>query len=258
LGAFAYMHSGKDMTIEEEVIILETYDAVLLFVGGDVKIRDGNATEWVDATSGITLNAGDNLKTGDDSWAEVGFGVDFKNALKIKEKTRLDFIEVGPVSVDLLKGEIRSLVEHLDEESSFEIKTPTAICGARGTGWDTWTDGIQVAVNAYENEVYFHSMTQEGIITDYKVVKAGQSCILKDPDSPAEIEELKEEKCEEWCDWKDDFGERRESVKHDIVEGRYKITKRTATKVGVLKQDNGDWQLMILPPEEDDSTEEDE
>lgn len=244
---FYLLYTKKVEERKEETITVAVYDAVILFIRGDVQVRLSDINRWIDAVPGMTLSGGDSLKTEIDSWAEIGFREDFENVIKVKEKTHVDFIGLYPVKLGLLKGEIRSLVERLEEGSTFEIETPTAICGARGTGWDTRFDGRMVIADTYENEIYFFKLSEKGIIEEFPIIEAGQRCILKGPDEPIIMEDVPPDRIEDWNRWKDDFAKKTIS----ITSNKKKTDNiKKKPKVWVQQLDNGDFQLMISEEEE--------
>ena len=177
-------------------------EAIIIQVEGDVKIRATKEKEWREAEARLRLSKDDMLKTAADSWAEVGFGEELKNVIKVKEETTVKFTEVGPIVLGLLNGEIRSLVEALTEDSTFQIRTPTAVCGARGTGWDTATDGEKVIIDAYEENVFFQPVI-DGKVGAESIIEAGKRAVLKDPSIPFTLEDLPADKLEAWNQWKE-------------------------------------------------------
>lgn len=193
-----------------EKLVIASEKAVILFMEGDVKIKTMGDTSWKIADVGMTLYKGDSLRTGRDSWAEIGIGKNFMNVVRVKEETQIELTELGPITLGLLKGEIRSLVEKLGKETTFEIKTPTAVCGARGTGWDTNTDGRRVIVDAYEDEVYFYAIDRNGEpIMDDPIIEAGNRGVLTDPLQPITIQDIPPDRIKDWNDWKEDYRDRR-------------------------------------------------
>ncbi len=235
LAFFATAFSTYKAYAEQKRLAVKAEKAVILFMEGTVKVKAKDTDNWVDAAKEMTLSAGDSLKTAADSWAEVGFGKDFKNVVRIKEKTLVEFIALAPVKVGLLKGEVRSLVERLARDSTFEIKTPTAVCGARGTGWDTNTDGRKVVVDAYEDEVYFYPLTEdEGAVVD-PVIKAGKRGILEDPTRPITIKDLPLDRMKDWSRWKEDFKQRSASEKGGIKDKADKMENNQKTIEGLMK-----------------------
>jgi hypothetical protein len=203
--------------------------AVILFVQGDVMMKNDRTIKWLDATTGTTLKQGDSLKTGRNSWAEIGVVTEFENVVRVRESTLVKLIDLRPIRISLLDGEVRSLVEGLERGSTFEIETPTAVCGARGTGWDTRTDGKSVEVDAYEKKVYFKPL-KKGI--KKKTIRAGKSGVLDPSAKDIKISKLSKEKIKKWKRWKKDFHERRsENKDKGAAKSRVQNIQQKAKKV---------------------------
>jgi hypothetical protein len=184
--------------------------AIILFAEGDVKAKLG---DWKNAEEGMILKEGDELKTGVDSWAEVGFGMGYENVVRVEEMTLIKFIDLSDIKLSLLKGELRSLVEKIEKDSTFEIRTPSAVCGARGTGWDTNTDGTKVVVDVYEDEVYFEPQSAGAV--DPRI-GAGKRGILEDPTKKITIKDVPLEKIKDWNKWKEGLFKRMGMEKRGI------------------------------------------
>jgi len=182
--------------------------AIILFMQGDVKVKSAQSQVWMSAEKGMVLSKGDNLKTGPESWAEIGFDKDFKNSVRIQEKSHVVFTDIGAIKINLIQGELRSLVENLSKNTIFEIKTPVSICGVRGTGWDTITDGKTAETDVYENSVYFSGISKEGVAKGV-TIDEGKIGLLSDPAGAVLIEDLPIDKMNDWNKWKDGFIERR-------------------------------------------------
>ncbi|NQT06902.1 MAG: FecR domain-containing protein [Candidatus Omnitrophica bacterium] len=205
--AILLLFAGQALTAEKRVAV-EADKAVILFMEGDVQVKTLKLARWERASEGTILSKGDNLKTGTASWAEIGFGKYNKNVIRIKEQTLLELVELGPIRLGLLKGEVRSLVKKASRTTTFEIKTPTAVCGARGTGWDTNTDGKKVVVDTYEKEVFFNRFDKDGNIIKNAIIKAGKRGIMDDPLKPVRIVKLPASRIKDWGKWKQNFKER--------------------------------------------------
>lgn len=213
--------------------------AVVLFMQGDVKVKKMGLIEWEYAEEGMVLCSGDQLKTGADSWAEIGLGEDHRNVVRIQEETLIELAVLGSAEINLLKGELRALVEKLRKDETFEIMTPTAVCGARGTGLDTITDGIKSVVDVYEDSIYFASKSKpkEGLI-----IKTGKRGILEDPAKPITIKDVPIAKMRDWERWKKDFLQRRDAAKgikgkiEKIEQGQKDIQDIMKGKQGVFEK----------------------
>lgn len=218
----------------------EEGEAIILFMQGEVKIKGEGYTGWVDAVKGMILFSGNKLKTGYDSWAELGLGGDYANVIRIQEKTLVELTDLGPVDVNLLKGELRALVEKLSKDETFEIRTPMSVCGVRGTGWDTNTDGEKVVVDVYEDSVYFAGVTQRGPMGD-PLIKTGKRGILTDPLKPIKIKDLPFGKMQDWKKWKEGFLQRRGTLPGKlkrIEQGQKALQDMIKGKRGIFEKKN--------------------
>lgn len=109
-------------------------------VSGDVRITRRGESAGSKLTINDVVSEGDAVETGADGMVDIklenGCGV------TLKEKTSIVFtrLAIDPKTgqydnqISVAIGKIRARVERLKEtDSTFEVKTPTAICGARGT-----------------------------------------------------------------------------------------------------------------------------
>ncbi|MDP3789337.1 MAG: FecR family protein [Candidatus Omnitrophota bacterium] len=181
-------------------------NGIILFMQGDVKVKSQKSDAWMNGQKGMVLTNGDNIKTGSKSWAELGFGKDFKNSVRIQENSHIILTDLGAIKINLIQGELRSLVEKLSKNAIFEIKTPVSVCGVRGTGWDTITDGKAAETDVYENSVFFSGLSGKGITIDF-----GKLGLLSDPSGTISVEDLPVDKINDWNSWKKDFTERRDA-----------------------------------------------
>ncbi|MEE8359478.1 MAG: FecR family protein [Candidatus Omnitrophota bacterium] len=249
---FLYQNSR----IREEEISMAA-GATILFMKGDVCYMTSGGDKYLKAVPGVTLLEGYRMETGRDSWAEVGFDEEAHNVAKIYENTMVSFKSVGSVELGLLKGKVRALVEKLDEGSNFKVKTPTAICGARGTGWDIQTDGLEVIVEVHENKVYLKKLPHEGYVEELVIIDAGSRVHIIDLKKPIVTEDLDPKKREDWVRWKKDFKERLKPLAKvpsnvsDTPDGH--ISKDDGKRVWVEKSENGDFQLMVTTEDEEEA-----
>lgn len=118
---------------------LDKISGAITKFSGDVRItKEGTTTPRVSQLNDV-LNEGDIIETGVDGMIEIKF--DNGNAINMKPNSRLLISRLivdatnGEFenSFELSMGKVRATVENLKGDSSFQIKTPVAICGVRGT-----------------------------------------------------------------------------------------------------------------------------
>ncbi|MDD5496730.1 MAG: FecR family protein [Candidatus Omnitrophica bacterium] len=106
---------------------------------GDVKITNKDLDNTHKAQLMEVVKEGDIIETGENGLVEIR--LDNDNAVNLKPKSKIKIIRliVNPVTgeyeniFEVTIGSVRARVENLKGNSKFEIKTPTAVCGARGT-----------------------------------------------------------------------------------------------------------------------------
>lgn len=116
-------------------------------VNGKVEWQAPKAAEWVPAQNGTVLPVGGKVLTGPDSNCQILID---QSRVKLVSESHATLESVDPVRIDLTSGRIFSLVRGLKKGATFEVKMPTAIAAARGTGWTQSGGGIDV----YEDTVH--------------------------------------------------------------------------------------------------------
>jgi len=109
------------------------------------------------ASPGLDLQAGTRIRTGEKSSAELRF--ENGSVLKVRPNTSMSLsgnkrTATKKSSVVLFFGRLWSKITHTDRPNSFEVKTPNAVCGVRGTEFETAVgDDGSVRVRVDKGEV---------------------------------------------------------------------------------------------------------
>lgn len=122
-------------------------------LSGDVKVTARGADSAHAAKIGDMVGEGDTIETGDKGLVEIKF--DNGNGMNLKPNTRIIIVKlvIDPKTGEYENifesnmGKIRSRIENLKGKSTFEIRTPTAITGARAT--IMYTEIISAMTKAY-------------------------------------------------------------------------------------------------------------
>ena len=111
-------------------------------IQGAVWFRKGGTTEWKGAEKGMLLLENDEIKTGGNAKAEIlldAGGETGKLDLEANTQLRIETMKKDPATddkttlLDLAVGKVMIKAEKLKGNSSFQVKTPTSVCGVRGT-----------------------------------------------------------------------------------------------------------------------------
>lgn len=109
---------------------------------GAVWYRKSGTTEWKGAEKGMLLLENDEIKTGENAKAEILLdtaGETGKLDLTANSQMRFETMGKDPATedkttlLDLAVGKVLIKAEKLRGNSTFQVKTPTSICGVRGT-----------------------------------------------------------------------------------------------------------------------------
>lgn len=182
----------------------------VIAVKGSPKITKVNTTSQVDCKTGLAIDDGDRIVTAGGDAVEIAFTDDLSNVIKISENSDV-YIRKGqePYKIELLNGEIMALVKKLSPDSSFEIKTPAGLSGARGTGWGSGTNGRNATFSAFENSIYTRGIDPNGNPMEGElIVGEGFKALMNRFEKPGKLEALTGGDRDRWNKWKEDFAGR--------------------------------------------------
>ncbi|MCX7816895.1 MAG: FecR domain-containing protein [Syntrophales bacterium] len=155
----------------------------ITYIEGNVDItKPGKAAVPVRLGDGVDI--GDIIRTKLKSKCEVTFTDG--NVLRLAENTRIRVTEYTmgkDGTLNLFRGKIHSIVSATGvvKGSRYEVHTPTAIAGVRGTNFFTYFQAGVTGVIFKEGQGYGYSLNRpEEVVT----IKAGQTMIVVDPSQP--------------------------------------------------------------------------
>lgn len=140
-------------------------DSALKIAGfeGTVQVKMAASAEWMGAAVDQPLNAGDSVRTGPDGQTMLQFSD--KSTVALKPNTEITVEELvwnenaRKANINMPTGEMRAILKKLDQPSDFKVKTPTAICGARGTVFYILVTPTETRVFVTEGAVDFTNPT---------------------------------------------------------------------------------------------------
>jgi len=178
-------------------------------IKGKAEIRKARMTWFKPAAKYMTVNAGDEIRTGPDSEVVLTLESSAVNGVKANTSFGLKHFEVNPeteaaqIKIDLPKGKLWSEVGRLKtKDSSFEIETPTVVTGVRGTVFlvevEEETADSSIAVLSGKVAVGIKDVVAPEIILDKReaiVAKRGQE---PRKFAPAELARIIVEIAKDW------------------------------------------------------------
>lgn len=143
------------------------------------------------ASPGDSVNVGDFIRTKSKSKAEITFNEG--NILRLAENTRVGITEYmsgkkkNSSILNLFRGKIQNIVKTIGAITGgrYEVHTPTAVCGVRGTFW----------YNIITNQGYSETIVVEGSVSVHsannpnagQTVNAGQGAFIAGPSSGVQL-----------------------------------------------------------------------
>jgi len=182
----------------------------ILFLKGSPKIMKAGKTEWRDCKIGMAIDNGDRVKTSKAESVEISFTNDNSNIVRIEGASDVFVRKTeAPYSIELLNGMAMALIKNLPKNSTFEIRTPSGLSGARGTGWSASTDGAKAVFDSFVDSIYVKGIGQSGNEMDGELlVEAGWKTLLDKFQKPSGLEKLSDEDIKGWNDWMKELVER--------------------------------------------------
>jgi hypothetical protein len=155
-------------------------------IEGNVDITAGEKART--ANLGDTVNAGEILRAKSKAKAEITF-VD-GNILRLAENTRVRITDYqigeGKTStLDLFRGKTQSIVSALAKNARYEVHTPTAVCGVRGTNFIAFFQNGVSGFVPKEGTIYGYNRNMP---QDVKIVTPGQAIMVTASNKPAAIQ----------------------------------------------------------------------
>jgi len=193
-------------------------EARIIDVKGNVSVKKEVSAQWEKAKINMLLGKDAEVKTYKDSFCTLAFDEELKNVMRIQENSQMKLETVIPAKIFLPEGRVFSLIDNLAAVEKFEIRTPTAVAGARGTGLSVTFSNSNTVVICYEHMVYVMDLTK-GITGQLKEL-AEKFGITLGPDGswqgplPLTAEQLKE-----WQDFLNYIQELRGNLGIDTTMG---------------------------------------
>jgi len=152
---------------------------------GEVLLQKAGETTWQRAEEGTFLFEEDKIQTKEDSSAEIIF--DYENVIELSQNSLLEIkslkIKEDDSKESLLKLEIGRVLAEVGEipaSSKFEIHTPTAVAGVRGTEFLVEEKDGESSVAVFKGKVGVRGIAKEGLMANEVLIPANyQTSVLR-------------------------------------------------------------------------------
>ena len=187
----------------------ENGGAQVLFVQGEVLTKTPDDAAWVPVAAGMVLPEGSEIKTASDASCEIAFDATSGNVIGIEGNTIISIDTLRPALLDLSEGRVFALITNLDKGSTFELRTPTAVAGARGTGWLTEATATQTVFKQYEGSIYAAGRDEDGNPLGEINLPEGFLVVVPYAQAPGVVLGLTDEDIAAWSLWKAEMEQHR-------------------------------------------------
>lgn len=176
---------------------LSPVEAKITFLKGKAEVQRGGSLIWAPAMLRMSLTSGDRIATEEGS--EVEIKLDDGSVLKMKDKSllvieRMDRQKKPLITVtrlQALSGKILGCIRKLSsKESKFEINTPTAVAGIRGTVFAVFVEGDSTELDVVQGQVAVSGQVGREVLVGEKqstVVAKGDSARSPFPMAAAKL-----------------------------------------------------------------------
>lgn len=173
----------------------------VIHVTGTAQVCDGQGENCAAITEDMDIVAGQRIKTSSGASVELSFDENKENIARINDNSDVIITLGESEKIELLNGEIFSTIGNLPSGSSFEIKTPTAVAGVRGTEWLTKVDAEGTDIEAFDGTPYTKSIDISGKVSlEEVIIPVGHMTRVKKfgrPAHPMRIPAIKQQRWQE-------------------------------------------------------------
>ena len=212
-------------------LISALYAAEIIYIKGRVQVQYAvEQGSWKQAKTGMSVNIGDSIKTARSSRTDIAIDEAKTNVIQIDQNTLLILDSSSPGELnrlDLSHGKIYANIETVKAGLNFEVSTPSAVAGVRGTGWSVESKEKQDEVACYEDSVFVQAYdAMKNLITEITVGE-GFKTIIERFNRPSELIGLTNREINQWNQVKDEISERvKEKPKQEsMTKGSKKLNK---------------------------------
>jgi len=180
--------------------------AKIVDIKGDVLVKKGPAVGWEKAKMSMLLNRDAEVKTKENSQCTLAFDDELNRIMTVKENSSIKIASLNPDNIYLPQGRVFSLIKDLKKGEKFQVRTPTAVAGARATGWGTGFNDGNSSVSCFEDTVYVEGLDANGNVTGELDIDSGFGIDVGLDGNLGSVHELSDDARGEWGDFTNDVG----------------------------------------------------
>ena len=158
-----------------KVLCAEEFHCEVLSLHGHATVMDADQ-KVRELKEGDLLGKDESLEVAPDSAVDLAFDKEWKNVVRVEEKSKLKVAQISPTKLELGQGGVFAKLKALPKDSSFDVKTPTAVATVRGTEYrTTYVDGHTEVFNVSPSKVFVYGVKADGSVNREQSVVLEQS-----------------------------------------------------------------------------------
>jgi len=182
--------------------------AKIVYLKGNVKVQRADEGFWILAKKAMLLNNKDKVKTSVASEVEIALDSSLKNIVRLEPNTEIVIEDLKRQKLSMSMGKVLSVIESLSSESSFEVRTPTAVAGVAGSGMSVSTDGKSTNVSCFEDKAYVRGVNVDGTpMVQVIIIDQGYKRIIGQFELPSDLLELTQFERDSWSKFRENLKE---------------------------------------------------
>ena len=195
------------------------YAAQIVDVVGKAQIQPASSTSWRSAKTGMKVSIGDKIRTARRSEVRVALDEQKKSFISIEELTMVILNSTIPGEInkfDLSKGKLYVKAEKVKAGATFEVATPSAVAGVRGTAWSVESNADGDIVSVFESSVFVKAFDKMKRLISEVTVPEGFKIFIERFGPPGELLPLTDKEHGSWKKIKKRFLDFLEAVGGDL------------------------------------------
>lgn len=188
--------------------------AEIAYIEGNVQVMPSQQKSWKRAELGMQINIGDSIRTARRSKADIILDRINKHSIRVEENTLVVLNSSYPNSInklDLSQGKVYANIERVMAGFNFEVTTPSAIAGVRGTSYSTESSPRRDEVAVFRDTVHVQSFdAQRNLVSEMEIPEQFKVQIDRF-EAAGMLTELSEREMEEGSEVRENLIERTEA-----------------------------------------------
>jgi hypothetical protein len=194
--------------------------AEIILVEGNVQVQSPADQVWKTAEKGMQVAIGDSVRTARHSKVEIALDPEKKNTLSLDEKTLVVLNSATADTIDRLdlsRGRVYSNLENIKAGLSFEVNTPSAVAGVRGSSYKVYVEKDEDEISAYKDTVFIRAYDADKNQVSEIMLPEGFKTFIERFEAPSALIQISNREFEKADNIREDLSSR--------AEGRERMRK---------------------------------